>query len=551
MGRLVTTVSSLLTISCLAAPATLHAQEGGTDEKPDIELPKVVITGIDESLLGVGETPDLPAVESEAVPLAIPPIGAPAEVTLPDEATRTEFESIAAPDIPPELTVRGYVSAARHQSILAGFEASRQVGPGGLFLELWGRDSNGHIPGAPWSRVGAKAGVILKPTASAGFRAAVNHRVRHQELPRHGFATRDINLVSGGQEAGVQRFTWSDVDLRYRFEGSDGFLTGLILRGEQATLRPEDETSERTLLNGTADVHLEMPLDANLWSLELDLALGGLREEMSDGSDSSRQRIHAGLIGRVSVGNGWNYHMGAVFKRLGDVEVIGPRIRLIHVSPPTRRLWVGVVPHFAEADYLGFLDRMPFSSGDAGLEPERAPVKVEAGIELRPTSDLSVLGETSVRRGAGFAHVERESSDRGFYQLVADTEKRWVSESAAGVDWRLPYAFHLSADYRFQLVEGERVAYVVAHRGSIGMKYTGPFNVGVQWRWIGSQWGSRALSEGKLPAAGVLSASASLEVARQWSVKVTGENLLDRSYREYWEYEAMPRNVEAGVRYAF
>ncbi len=545
MGRLGLLLPFLL-------PALVSAQEGKQEQKPDLELPEVVITGIDESLLGVGETPDLPTAESEALPLAIPPLGTPAEITLTDRATRTEFETIEAPEIPPELSVRGFFRAARYRTVTAGFDASKQVGGGGIFSQLWGRASDGHIRGGQWGRIGAEAGVVTKPSGSTGFRLALSHRAREQDLPVDGNPPGDWSVSPAiNPPDQTQRLRTSGADLRYRFDGQDGFVAGVLLRAETAEFRVGEGVPKQGFFDGGGDVHLEMPLDGRLWILEMDLGLGGLREESPEGETRKRQRITGALVGRLTVGGGWCYHAGILYRRLGDRDVIGPRLRVIHLEPPTRRVWVGIEPYFAEPDIIAFLDRVPFASGEVWQEPERAPVRAEAGVEVRPVSALSFHASTDLRRSRAFLRTARHPEGRGLYRLVADANHRWVSETALGLDWGLPLRFRLHADYHLTWVEGKHVSYVAPHRGALGIRYAGPVELGLELGYVSRRWGDPGQGERRLPETWLLSGDLSLELVQRWSLTVEGENLLDRRHWEYWEYIGLPRSIEAGIRYAF
>jgi hypothetical protein len=528
-------------ILCAAAPAA-PAQEGAKEEKPEMELPAVVIESLDQSLLGAGGEPTAPEVKEESLPLAIPPLGPPVPVRLSDPtSTRPSFDDIPPAERPPSLRVRLFAEAARYRTLLAGVDALREVANGGVFGELFAEASDGHLEGAPWSRARAKLGASVKPSDPNAMRVEASYHAREQELPVDGFLTRSLNAPDR-----TQRFRQGGIDFRYRFEEDGGFVAGASVRGALASFRRMTGATSQGLVDGEAAAHLEMPLRGDLWALEMNLALGTRREEDMGGAHDRRRRLTAEAFGRIGTVSGWSVRAGVGFRRFGEREVFGPHVRLTHQDAPRERYWVGLAPHLEEPDIVGFWAGTPYASGEVGQEAERAPVRVEAGIEVKPGPDVSFSAMTSMRRSRGFLHTERAAG--GLYRL-ANLERRWVSQTDCRFEWKLVGGFELSADYRLVVLDGSDVAYVVPHSGSARLARAGTLSAGVGMGVIGARDGSPG--EGRLPAAWLLSADLGWEILDRWRVTVRGENLLDRDHRPFGEYAAEGMNVRGGVRYAF
>jgi hypothetical protein len=523
--------------------ATAGAQEGQPDEKPDLELPEVIIKGIDESRLGAGEMSVLREPEAKAIPLTAPPMGEPADVSLVDHAARTEFGTIHPPELPPPLTVRGFLHGGSYQSLHAGFDAKKQLETGGVFGRLGGTASDGHLEEGAWSRTTASAGIVVEPNARSGLRLQLTRRSREQDLPPDGTFTAGLNPVGR-----VQTFRHWAGDLRYRYEERNGFTAGVAVEGHTAGFEADQTRRNQRVRDGNASIALEMPLRGRFWSIAMSLGIGGRIEELKGGGERERQRIHGALTGRVLGRGGLGLEAGVVFHRFGEEDIVGPKVRLSFDRPPVYRAWVGVAPYFREPDVLGFFDATSYAGGALGQEPERALWNIEGGVELQPVGGLRLTGESDLRQSEGFAHTDR--AEVGLYEL-ATLDERWILETTAGVDYRSPYGVGAELTYTMTEIEGTRIPYVAKHRGRAGIVYRGPIELGTHAELIGRRPTSPGERTRALGEVWLLSASGAVEIASRWWLAVEARNLTDTYYREFAEYDAPGRHVEAGVRYTF
>jgi len=527
----------------LAAGPGAWAQDTISDEKPDLDLPQVVIEGIDESLLGVGEVADdSRQPDARGLPLTIPDAGEPVDIRLTDRAERVTFDDIDRPELPSLLTVRGFAYGGAFQTVRAGFDLKHELPAGGLFGSLDGTASDGHLDEAPWSRIGVTAGAAFEPAAGGAFRIEVSRRSREQDLPLAGLVTDD--LVDPGRTQSYQR--WG-ADVRYRIEGSGGFVAGLFAKGSRSGFRPDDLANKQSFTSGEGGLNLTLPLSGRVWSVSLDATGGALREEASDGTRDTRSILEGRLTTRIANVAGWGVIAGAAYHQLGKDDVVGPVVRIVYAEPPVVRYWAGVRPYFERPDLDGHLERTWVASGRVGQNPEFAWISGEAGVEVRPVDAVEVRVESNVRRSRGLLHVTRDGAGR---YALANLDRRLVVDTDATARWMIVPGLEASASYRLRLLEGTDAPYVTPHQGRAGLSARiRALELSGGVGYVGERPGNA--NEGDLESAWLVNAGAAIEVASRWRVQARGENLTDQKYREYGEYEARGRYVEAGIRYAF
>lgn len=550
MRALVTGAGPFITAMALSGTlaATGLAQEGQPDEKPDLELPEVIIKGIDESRLGTGEMSALREPEAKAIPLTAPPTGAPADMSLVDHAARTEYGAIHPPALPPPLTVRGFIRGGSYQSLRAGFDAKQQLENGGVFGQLSGIASDGHLEDAAWSRTTASAGVVLEPNARSGLRLQVTRRSREQDLPIDGTFTPDLNAFDR-----TQRFRQWAGDLRYRYEAGNGFNAGVVVEGRTAGFQAEQVARDQRLRDGNAQIALDMPLRGRLWSIGMTLGIGGRTEELPEGGTLERERLHAELTGRVLQRGGLGIEAGAAFHRFGEEDIIGPKLRITLTNPPVYRTWIGVEPLLREPDIFSFFEETSYAYGTAGQRPETATWHLIGGTELLPVAGLHLTGEASLRRSEGYAHPSRadtSSGAGGLYEL-ATLDERWVMDVDAGLDYRSPIGLGAIAEATFTEIEGTRISYVPKMTGRAGLVYRGVIELGVYADYLSERRTSPGEATEELGSVWLVSASGAVEIASRWWLALEGRNLADTYYRQFAEYDAPGRSLEAGLRYTF
>lgn len=540
LGRSVALVGA---IGVLAGAPGAGAQETIPDEKPDLDLPRVVIEGIDESLLGVGEVADdSRQPDARGLPLTIPDAGKPVDIQLTDRAERVSFDDIDRPELPSLLTVRGFAYGGAFQTVRAGFDLKHELPAGGLFGSLDGTASDGHLDEAPWTRIGVTAGAAFEPSMGGVFRVEVSRRSREQDLPVTGLITDD--LVALGRTQSYQR--WG-ADVRYRVEGGSGFVAGLFAKGSRSGFRPDDLANKQSFTSGEGGLNLSIPLSGQVWSISLDATGGALREEAPDGTRDTRAILEGRLTTRIANVAGWGVVAGAAYHQLGKDDVVGPVVRIVYSEPPVVRYWAGVRPYFERPDLDRHLERTWVASGRTGQNPEFASISGEAGVEVRPIDAVEVRVESNVRRSRGLLHLNREEDGR--YSL-RNLDRRLVVDTDASMRWALGGGVEASAAYRLRILEGTDAPYVSPHQGSAGLSFQlRSIELSAGASYVGERPGTG--NEGDLESAWLVGAGASMEVASRWRIGARGENLTDQKYREYGEYEARGRYVEAGIRYAF
>jgi outer membrane cobalamin receptor len=211
------------------------------------------------------------------------------------------------------------------------------------------------------------------------------------------------------------------------------------------------------------------------------------------------------------------------------------------------RYWVGVRPFFELPDLEGHLERTSVASARVGQGPELASISGEGGLEIRPVSAMEVRAEANVRRSRGLLHLQRDEA--GTYAL-ANLDPRLIVDVGASAALTVVPGLVARAGYDLKIVEGTDPSYVAPYRGDVGITFrTWPVEVSGGVRYLGERHGGP--TEGDLAGTWLAEAGVEVELASRWRVRAWGENLTDEEYREYGEYEARGRYIEAGVRYAF
>lgn len=534
---------ALVALIAILCPAAALAQEGGRDAKPDLDLPEIVIEGIDESLLGVGETPVLLEPRTTAIPLPPPEIGPPVAVGLIDRTTRADYAPVDVPFLPQTLSVQTLLRGGTYETMEMLIDAKHGYRSGGVFGTLSGTGGDGHLRNANWNRTRANAGFALDVRSNVAWRGEVSARARNQNLPPSGLLGA-FSATDGGE----QTFRRLAAETRLSME-TDRATIGGSVGATGVTFEEGSDTPEADLYEYGGALNVNVPLSGELWGIRASGELGGQHEE-DESVSRFRRRQRLEIVGHVARSSGWGLTAGFAAHRFGSDDIAGPILRLTHQAPPDRRVWVGIAPYFEEPHLLRFLEDTRFAALRIGQASERAAVNVEGGIELEPSRSVSLRSAAGLRRSRGFAHMDRDRDDTGLYALTT-LGQRYVFDWSSDVTWRVFSSVSLEPSYRLRWIEGSAVPYVPRHTARIDATFRGPVTLRAGARYLGERAPGSGEETTTLGDTWILSAGLDVEVGRRWLVSAEGDNLTDLEYRETAEYEAPGRTVQLGIQYAF